>query len=1179
MTKKPAETRPKETAQAPFSLRAPRTKTTGDTPFLMAVAHYDQGRKDEASAICHNVLATRSDDIDSLRMLGVIARDAKSFDTALEWFERGLSYAPADPILWFEIGTAHFQRANLDRAAEAYRRAVQLKPDFQEAALNLAAILEQKENFQEALHWARRAVQLRPTCATARYNLANNYRFLGQLQTAVGEYRESLRLDPNNPKAHWNLAHTYLLQGDFANAWPEHEWRQAAGEVFFDRCPQPRWDGSSLTGKTLLVHAEQGVGDEVLFASCYDELVAQAGHCIFVCDVRLKSLLARSFPQATVHGYQRRRDWAPLAVGVPVDWQIPAGSVPLYLRRTATDFPSRRSYLQADSQAVARWRARFAELGAGLKIGISWRAGGRPSERRRRTTGLAEWQDLFALPGAHWINLQYGDTTDDVLTVAREQGVPIHDFAAGDPLVDLDEFAAKISALDLVVSVGNATVHLAGALGVPAWAILPPVPGWRWQIAGAASPWYESVRLYRQRTADGWEDVFAQVRADLLAALQPLNAAFPQQSEARAHMSRTVRVATTGAGRIAEGEMLRGVLDHEQFSDQALPAAMAKAVEHHQAGNFERAESIYREILHHLPRNSDAQRLLGLLACQTGRSQLAIASLRRALAAGDQFPETSIHLAASLLATGQFDEALAAYQDAASRHPGSAEAWLGLGKALAQAYRPDEALNALGEAIRLNPALAEAQHAMARVLLDDGLAADAVAACDAALAARRGYVAAWRTRALALQQLGRLADAADSLAQALTFDPQDLESRLGLAELSQAQGRLVDAEQAYRCVLVQQPGNLAALNNLGLVLQAQSRPAEADAMYSAAIDQDAHFAPARMNRALVRLQQGQLQAGWQEYHWRWRCPESGGRRDFFAQPLWDGLSLTGRAILVHGEQSLDDEVLFASCLPSLLSQAGQVVVTCDPRLAPLFARSFPAAKVFGVVRGREHLWRPPRDLRIDVQIPAGDLPGFLRSQMSSFPSASQFLVADPLRVAAWRKWLSRLGRGPKVGIAWRSAQNRHDRSAGEIPLEQWQPLLGQAGTQFVALQAGDCSQEISACQQAGGCLHVVPEMKTLDAVDERAALIAALDGVLAVGGTNLHLAGSLGTAAWALFPQAPSWPWLLHNDRIAWYPNVRVLRPTEEGGWAELSVRMQAEFLIWRESPRRQKLEEDAIPA
>ncbi len=181
------------------------------------------------------------------------------------------------------------------------------------------------------------------------------------------------------------------------------ERRQDAQEVFFDRFAEPRWDGSSLTGRTVVIHAEQGLGDEVLFASCFSDVIRQADQTILICDPRLERLFSRSFPTATVYGWLRRKDWSPMPLEESVDVQLAAGSLPLYFRNEPSDFPRQARFLIPDPRLLAKWRERVAALGPGLKIGISWRAGGKPLESRKRTIPLDGWSDFFATPGAHFV--------------------------------------------------------------------------------------------------------------------------------------------------------------------------------------------------------------------------------------------------------------------------------------------------------------------------------------------------------------------------------------------------------------------------------------------------------------------------------------------------------------------------------------------------------------------------------------------------------------------------------------------------------------------------------------------------------------------------------------------------------------------------------------------------------
>ena len=162
-----------------------------------------------------------------------------------------------------------------------------------------------------------------------------------------------------------------------------------------------------------------------------------------------------------------------------------------------------------------QWRERYASLGPGSKVGISWTGGKTPQEKLSRSAPLDQWARLFAIPNVHFINLQYGDHGDDLDKLKAAWGVTIHDWQDSNPLADMEDFAAKIAALDLVISIDNSTVHMAGALGTPTWALLPYVPEWRWMLDRADTPWYPAMKLFRQRQRETWADVFEQIATAL----------------------------------------------------------------------------------------------------------------------------------------------------------------------------------------------------------------------------------------------------------------------------------------------------------------------------------------------------------------------------------------------------------------------------------------------------------------------------------------------------------------------------------------------------------------------------------------------------------------------------------------------------------------------------------------
>ena len=321
---------------------------------------------------------------------------------------------------------------------------------------------------------------------------------------------------PEDPEAHWNLCLAFLLQGNWKEGWEKFEWRFKRTRKKWRTPPLTMWTGSRLEGKSIFVYPEQGVGDEVMFASCIPDLMEEApGKLLLECSPRLEPLFERSFPGVEVRGKTRDKNFSWLQEEGPLDYSLPIGSLPKFFRNRVEDFPERDSFLVADPASTEKWQQRLSSLGKQKKIGISWQGGQSPSIIRKAAVALEKWIPLLSMD-AFFINLQYGDTTEDIDRIYKEANIRIHDWEDNDPLQDLDNQAALISALDLVITIDNSTLHMAGAVGTPTWGLLEYVPDWRWpQAFGDSPPLYRSVRLFRQQQLSDWGPVLTAVEQAL----------------------------------------------------------------------------------------------------------------------------------------------------------------------------------------------------------------------------------------------------------------------------------------------------------------------------------------------------------------------------------------------------------------------------------------------------------------------------------------------------------------------------------------------------------------------------------------------------------------------------------------------------------------------------------------
>lgn len=528
-----------------------------------AIENYQAGNLLQAESLFKEILAVHPNDVTALNFLGMIYYQLKNYDSAIQFMIKLISINPNNAQAYYVLGHSTQEKGRLDEAVTYYQKTLQLDPNFANAYYNLGTIFQDSERHDEAISCYQKASQISPADIDAYYNLgrvlqekeqfdeavmcyqkalqlnpnlADAYNNIGtiliekqQLDEAINYCKKALQLSPNNADIHFSLAGAFLLHGDLKQGWQEYEWRWGTNDFCRRGClhhpgkfSRPVWDGSSLEGKTLFIYSEQGVGDEMLFASCFQDVIDQAKACIIECDKRLIPVFSRSFPRAVF--IEHLKEDSAFSSRLPqTDMVIPVGSLPKFLRGDFASFPVRKNYLIPDAERVQEWRRRFKILGEGLKVGISWRGGTIPKVINRRSITLENWDGIFSfLQGVHFINLQYGDCAAELREAKENLGVTIYDWEDADPLKDLDNFAAQISALDLVISVDNSTVHMAGALGVPVWVLLPFVPDWRWMLNRKDSPWYPKTRLFRQPSPGNWEAVMSEVSSELQKMQPPL---------------------------------------------------------------------------------------------------------------------------------------------------------------------------------------------------------------------------------------------------------------------------------------------------------------------------------------------------------------------------------------------------------------------------------------------------------------------------------------------------------------------------------------------------------------------------------------------------------------------------------------------------------------------------------
>ena len=475
-----------------------------------AIALHQQGHLAQAETLYKALLKADPNHADALHLLGVMATQLGQYANAIALIELAIAQRPQVGEFHFNHAIALQNAARNDDAIDAYRRAQRRSPDDPRIVENLAVALTDAGDRDGAIVVCRRALELNPRSVIAHKNLGTLLNNAGDSDGARYHFEQVLAQCPALPDAHEKLATVLLRQHDFQQGFEEYEWR-CANTAFLSVhppvfAPYPTWTGDDLAARTLLITPEQGVGDEVLFASCYADVIERAAGVVIACEPRLQTLFARSFPTATVIGD------APPPSHLQIDCTISCASLPHLLRRQRTSFDG-RPYLAAGTRRAARYRDALSGTGARLNIGISWRGGLDTRARNARSIELERWRDLLQRSDLRVVDLQYGDHTAEADAFTRAAGRAPVAIDGIDPLNDLDEFAALVAALDLVITVDNSTAHIAGALGVPTFVLLPAGAEWRWGDEHSDCPWYDSVRLFRQRieTPGSWDLPLAEV--------------------------------------------------------------------------------------------------------------------------------------------------------------------------------------------------------------------------------------------------------------------------------------------------------------------------------------------------------------------------------------------------------------------------------------------------------------------------------------------------------------------------------------------------------------------------------------------------------------------------------------------------------------------------------------------
>ena len=475
------------------------------------------GRLEAAGEAFRRAIALAPDFAEAHGNLGNILKELGELDDAVASYHRAIDFKPDYAEAFSNLGVALEEQKKLDESVASLEKAIALRPDYADAHGNLAATLQHLGRLEEAVACCDKAIALDPACYQAHHNLGNLRVETGHLEEGLECFARAIAIQPDYAEAQTDRALALLSAGHFAEGLAGYEWRWKRAQLPtpWRDFPQAPWDGGPLKDGRLAIWSEQGIGDQLLYGGLIPKVLAAGIECIVECDPRLVGLLARAFPATEVVAYRDPPD--PKLMCEDIAAQIPLASLPGRLGPWPEGLRLARRFLVPDLQRRADCARKLDALGSRPRIGIAWRSA-RHKMGPKKSMPLELWDPILAGRNALFVNLQYGETEEEVSEAVGRTGGEIYTDPDVDRFQDLEGMMALVDCLDLVITTSNVTAHYAGALGKPCWLALQVAPLWYWGLTGSGTLFYPSVKAYRQIRADDWHPVMVALASDLDAS-------------------------------------------------------------------------------------------------------------------------------------------------------------------------------------------------------------------------------------------------------------------------------------------------------------------------------------------------------------------------------------------------------------------------------------------------------------------------------------------------------------------------------------------------------------------------------------------------------------------------------------------------------------------------------------
>ena len=1048
-----------------------------------------------------------------LHNLGMVQHRQEHKDEALETYDRLIALKPDFIEAHTSRGDLLASMERLDEALLACQTAVQLDPECAESYFYLGNILQRMDRHWDAVASYRKALSLKEDYIDVWNNQGNALLDLGEFDLAYQSYNRTREIDPDHVHANYNCGLILLMKGQWEEGWKQYAWRwkienvhKMLGERNFIRDP---WDGKiDLRGRIIILHAEQGLGDTLQFSRYAKWVKAQGAYVIMVVQKELLGILEQ------VEGVDRL-----ITSGVmpPHDEHCPLLNLPIAFNSTPHQLPN-TAYLRANSNKIEEWHARLEHLPR-PRLGLVWAGNPKHPNDRNRSIALPLISQQLPFP---FILLRNSLTDDEKIYVKehpelKEYTEYIHDFS---------DTAAIITHIDLLITVDTSVAHLAGAMGKPVWVLLPFVPDWRWMLERSDTPWYPTMRLFRQTTLGNWIPTLEHVKTELQQQVeQPI-------SELSHERGLELEAAGdfTAALHVLDHVLLR-TPEHEEALSHRLQILF-------RLKRYTEALATSEPLIRLYPQKASYHAQQALLLEQLKRYTEALIPCQTALKLDPHNSEYH-YLAGTLYrAQQQIPEALKHFQEALKQNPDTALIWIALGEISHKQGNLNDAIQQYQRALHLDPKNASAYNKYGNLLFQSKQYSDALTAYTKAIELEPEHSEYMYNLGQARWELKDNPNALAAFSRAVALRPDYLDAWNNCGILLHDMDRYEEAIYCYQKALAIEPDHAVLHVNYAISLHELKRYPEAIEHFQKASEIIPDYPSALYNESITLLLIGQWQEGWKKYTARWQVNAlqnnlgSGGNR----KNRWDGQSsLVGKTILLHAEQGMGDTIHYVRYVAMVKDLGAEhIILLVHDKLQTLMHS----------LQGNYQIVISWELSAHEIHFPLMDLPGVFGTSPSTVPWSGPYLHADPKKITDWDQRLATYPQA-RIGIAWAGSTNHPNNRNRSIPLDL---MISYLQMPLILLKEHFNEDDHALIRQEPRLMDVHLDLRDFS---DTAGLIMQLDLVITADTAIAHLAGALGKPVWILISHVGDWRWLEDRHDTPWYPSARLFRQASRGDWQE----------------------------